>query len=134
MPLRCNPAQLFVFDVEKSCAHFERALGFSFIRWTGVPPHYAELRRDAAHITLRSLRTASDGRDEREHQELQALSIELDSLDELKAVYDHALKNGGRIRRPIEARAWGAWIFTLRDLDGNMLLLSAPIATAGQAL
>jgi hypothetical protein len=36
---------------------------------------------------------------------LQAVSIELDSLDELKAFYEHALKNGGRIRRPIEARA-----------------------------
>lgn len=126
MPLVSSATHLYVFDIERSCALYERALGFRTVVCEGVPPHYAELERDAVRIALRCVKSPIYARDDREQQELLAVSIETESLEQLQAIYDHALRHGGRIRRPIEARAWGAWIFIMRDLDGNMLLFSAP--------
>ncbi len=66
----------------------------------------------------------------RERQEQRAASIEVDHLDTLRELYERARITGAFISRKIEAKPWGAWVFVMRDLDGNLLLISAPQTSA----
>jgi uncharacterized glyoxalase superfamily protein PhnB len=126
MTLTCIAAHLYVQDVSASIDWFRHTLGFSLEACAGEPPDYAEVRRDATRITLRCVSGPVFHGDGRERQELMAASIEVDHLDTLRELYERARITGAFISRKIEAKPWGAWVFVMRDLDGNLLLISAP--------
>lgn len=126
MTLTSIAAHLYVQDVSASVDWFRHTLGFSLEACTGEPPYYAEVRRDAARIALRCVSGPVFHGDVRERQELMAASIEVDHLDTLRELYERARITGAFISRKIEAKPWGAWVFVMRDLDGNLLLISAP--------
>ncbi|MFN7287500.1 MAG: VOC family protein [Burkholderiales bacterium] len=119
-------AHLDVHDVGSSVDWFRHTLGFTLHSCTGEPPHYAEIRRDAVRIALHGLRGPVLADDSRAHQGVKAASIEVDRLDILRELYERARITGAFISRRIEARPWGVWAFVMRDLDGNLLMLSAP--------
>ena len=105
---------------------FRHSLGFTLEACAGEPPYYAEVRRDAARIALRCVTGPVFNGDVRDRQELMAASIEVDHLETLKELYERARLTGAFISRKIEAKPWGAWVFVMRDLDGNLLLNPAP--------
>jgi catechol 2,3-dioxygenase-like lactoylglutathione lyase family enzyme len=49
--------QLFVADIKSSCDFFTGKLGFAIAFTYGEPPFYAQVRRDAALINLRCVRS-----------------------------------------------------------------------------
>ena len=126
MTLTSIAAHLYVQDVRASIDWFRHSLGFTLEACEGEPPHYAEVRRDAARIALRCVTGPVFNGDVRDRQELMAASIEVDHLETLKELYERARLTGAFISRKIEAKPWGAWVFVMRDLDGNLLLISAP--------
>lgn len=126
MPLPPMAAHLYVQDVAASIDWFRHTLGFTLEVCAGEPPYAAEVRRDAARIALRSVSGPVLHGDVLARQELTAASIEVDHLDTLRDLYERARITGAFISRKIEAKPWGAWVFVMRDLDGNLLLISAP--------
>jgi len=126
MTLTSIAAHLYVQYVRASIDWFRHSLGFTLEACVGEPPYYAEVRRDAARIALRCVTGPVFNGDVRDRQELMAASIEVDHLETLKELYERARLTGAFISRKIEAKPWGAWVFVMRDLDGNLLLLSAP--------
>jgi uncharacterized glyoxalase superfamily protein PhnB len=126
MALTSTIAPLYVQDVRASIDWFRHSLGFTLEAYEGEPPHYAEVRRDAARIALRCVTNPVFNGDARDRQEQTAASIEVDHLETLKELYERARLTGAFISRKIEAKPWGAWVFVMRDLDGNLLLISAP--------
>ena len=46
-------AQLYVADIEASCAYFTTKLGFAVVFTYGEPPFYGQVRRDNARLNLR---------------------------------------------------------------------------------
>jgi len=126
MTLTSIAAHLYVQDVRASIDWFRHSLGFTLEACAGEPPYYAEVRRDAARIALRCVTGPVFNGDVRDRQELMAASIEVDHLETLTELYERARLTGAFISRKIEAKPWGAWVFVMRDLDGNLLLISAP--------
>lgn len=126
MTLTSIAAHLYVQDVRASIDWFRHSLGFTLEACAGEPPYYAEVRRDAVRIALRCVTGPVFNGDVRDRQELMAASIEVDHLETLKELYERARLTGAFISRKIEAKPWGAWVFVMRDLDGNLLLISAP--------
>jgi len=132
-PMPLNPADwsLRVFDVDASCRYFERSLGLITHSRTGVPPHRAELRRDALNLTLIGVRGPGHRDDDLEQHHLRAILIEADTEDALRALFEHAGAHGARMRQPLQTRPWGVLTFVMKDLDGNLLLCSAPLDEVG---
>jgi uncharacterized glyoxalase superfamily protein PhnB len=126
MTLTSIDAHLSVQDVRASVDWFRHVLGFRLETCAGEPPDYAEIRRCATRIALRGITGPGLTANVIEGQEPMAASIELDDLQTLQDLYERARITGAFISRKIEAKPWGAWVFVMRDLDGNLLLLSAP--------
>ena len=126
MTLSAIAAPLDVQDVRASIDWFRQVLGFSLETCEGEPPRSAHVRRGAARIALRGVAYLSVHGEERLGQERKAASIEVDRLETLQELYERARLSGAFISRKIEAKPWGAWVFLMRALDGNLLLISAP--------
>jgi uncharacterized glyoxalase superfamily protein PhnB len=123
-------AHLQVSDVAASIDWFRHTLGFTLDACAGELPYSANIRRDATRISLRCMSGLAVNDEGRERQEQRAASIEVDHLDTLRELYERARITGAFISRKIEAKPWGAWVFVMRDLDGNLLLISAPQTSA----
>ena len=79
--------QLFVADVNASCAFFTDKLGFSIVFTYGEPPYYAQVKRDGAALNLRCVEGAAIDPRLRDREELLSASITVAS-----AGRDHAAR------------------------------------------
>jgi catechol 2,3-dioxygenase-like lactoylglutathione lyase family enzyme len=119
--------QLFVGDINASCAFFTEKLGFSVAFVYGEPPFYAQVMRDAVRLNLRHVdRPLLDGA-LRERESLLSASMTLAGAAEVKALFLEFQAAGVDMHQPLRSEPWGARDFVIRDLDGNLLLFAGPM-------
>ncbi len=111
--------QLFVADIEASCAFYTEKLGFAVAFTYGVPPFYGQVVRDGARLNLRHLDTPAF-RPELRGQLLSA-SITLDDAEPLFYEFQAA---GVVFHQALQSEPWGARTFIVADPDGNLILFA----------
>jgi catechol 2,3-dioxygenase-like lactoylglutathione lyase family enzyme len=119
-------AQLFVADIQASCAFFTGKLGFSVEFTYGEPPFYGQVRRDKASINLRMVCEPVYVGDIREREQLLGASMTVDSAAEIKRLFLSYQDAGVDFFQPLKQEPWGARTFIVRDPDGNLLLFAGP--------
>jgi catechol 2,3-dioxygenase-like lactoylglutathione lyase family enzyme len=121
-------AQLYVADLEASCAFFTAKLGFETVFTYGEPPFYGQMKRDKALINLRLVCEPVFVGDIRERERLLAASLTVESAAELKQLFLQYQSAGVDFFQTLKQEPWGARNFIVRDLDGNLLLFAGPAA------
>jgi uncharacterized glyoxalase superfamily protein PhnB len=118
--------QLFVTDMERSCAFFLDKLGFTLVFSYGQPPYYAQVARDAARLNLRCVeRTILDSM-VREREELLSVSMTVATAEEIKLLFLEFQSAGIGFHQTLKKQPWGARNFIVKDYDGNLLLFAGP--------
>jgi uncharacterized glyoxalase superfamily protein PhnB len=120
--------QLFVADIFKSCAYFERVLGFSIVFVYGTPPFYAQVRRDEARVNLKAMDVPVFADNIRERESLLSADFGLATAAEVDQLYVNVIAAGADFHQHLRIETWGAKTFIVRDSDGNLLLFAAPVA------
>jgi catechol 2,3-dioxygenase-like lactoylglutathione lyase family enzyme len=118
--------QLFVADVNASCAFFKSKLGFSIIFTYGEPPYYAQVKRGGAALNLRCVEGAAINPDLRDREELLSASITVASASEITQLARDFQQVGVSFAQALAKKPWGALDFIVRDIDGNLLLFAGP--------
>jgi len=121
-------AQLFVADVQASCAFFTGKLGFTVAFTYGQPPFYGHVKRDNAAINLRLVCEPVFVGDIREREHLLSASLTLNSAAELRRLFLQYQAAGVDFHQTLKQEPWGARNFIVRDPDGNLLLFAGPAA------
>jgi catechol 2,3-dioxygenase-like lactoylglutathione lyase family enzyme len=119
-------AQLFVADINASCAFFTTKLGFEIGFTYGEPPFYGQVKRDKALLNLRQVCEPVFAGDIREREQLLSASMTVDSAAELKQLFLQYQAAGVGFHRTLKQEPWGARDFIVRDPDGNLLLFAGP--------
>ena len=118
--------QLFVSDIQASCAFFARKLGFSIVFTYGEPPYYAQVRRDGAALNLRHIDGAAIDPALRDRKELLSASITVATAGEITQLARDFQETGVSFAQALSQKPWGALDFIIRDIDGNLLLFAGP--------
>ena len=118
--------QLFVADVNASCAFFTNKLGFSIVFTYGEPPYYAQVKRDGARLNLRCVEGTTIDPDLRDREELLSASITLATAGEITQLAHDFQQTGVSFAQTLSKKPWGALGFIVRDIDGNLLLFAGP--------
>jgi uncharacterized glyoxalase superfamily protein PhnB len=118
--------QLYVSDVEKSCAFFTAKLGFAVAFTYGDPAFYAQVHRDNARLNLRLVAEPVFVSDIREREQLLSASITVASAAEIKQLFLEFQAAGVHFPQSLKKEPWGARTFTVIDPDGNLLLFAGP--------
>jgi catechol 2,3-dioxygenase-like lactoylglutathione lyase family enzyme len=118
--------QLVVTDIERSCEFFRGKLGFSLVFSYGKPPYYAQVRRDAARLNLRSVKRSVTESTVRDREELLAASMTVATADEIKLLFLEFQSAGVAFHQTLKKQPWGARNFVVKDPDGNLLLFAGP--------
>ncbi len=113
--------QLFVADIDAACAYYTTKLGFSVAFKHGDPPLYAQVQRDGAKLNLRCLATPAIDPQRRNIEHLLSATL---TLDDAKPLFDEFQAAGVAFHEPLTTKPWGAQTFTLRDPDGNLILVA----------
>ena len=113
--------QLYVADIEASCAFFTSKLGFAVAFTYGEPPFYGQVSRDGARLNLRCLAVPVIDPRLRDSEHLLAASITLDDADALFAEFHAA---DVPFHHTLRTEPWGARTFIVRDPDGNLILFA----------
>ena len=121
-------AQLFVADLEASCAFFTSKLGFEVAFTYGEPPFYGQVKRDNARLNLRLVCEPVFVGDIREREQLLAASLTVASAAELRQLFVEYQAGGVDFLQTLKQEPWGARTFIVRDPDGNLLLFAGPAA------
>ena len=121
-------AQLFVADIEASCAFFMSKLGFEVVFTYGEPPFYGQVKRDNARLNLRRVCEPVFVGDIREREQLLAASMTVGSAAELRQLFLQYQSAGVDFQQTLKQEPWGARTFIVRDPDGNLLLFAGPAA------
>jgi catechol 2,3-dioxygenase-like lactoylglutathione lyase family enzyme len=120
-------AQLFVADIEASCAFFT-TLGFDVVFTYGEPPFYGQVKRDNARLNLRLVCEPVFVGDIREREQLLAASVTVGSAAEIRQLFLQYQSAGVDFQQTLKQEPWGARTFIVRDPDGNLLLFAGPAA------
>jgi uncharacterized glyoxalase superfamily protein PhnB len=120
-------AQLFVGDIQASCDFFASKLGFTVAFVYGDPPFYGQVVRGEARLDLRSVWEPVFVGDIREREQLLSASMNVATGAELDRLFDEFTTAGVSFYQLLKSEPWGARTFIVRDLDGNLLLFSAPV-------
>jgi catechol 2,3-dioxygenase-like lactoylglutathione lyase family enzyme len=118
--------QLFVADINASCAFFTNNLGFSIVFTWGEPPYYAQVRRDGARLNLRCVKGHAIDPSLRDREELLSASITVATSGEIAQLARDFAQAGVGFAQQLSKKPWGALDFIVRDLDGNLLLFAGP--------
>src|ERR1700748_129978 len=118
--------QLFVADVNASCAFFTNRLGFSIVFTYGEPPYYAQVRRDGAALNLRCVEGRAIDPGLRHREGLLSASIMVASAEEITQLARDFQQAGVSFAQAPAKKPWGALDFIVRDIDGNLLLFAGP--------
>ena len=113
--------QLYVRDVDASCAFYSSMLGFSVAFTYGEPAFYGQVVRDGARLNLRHVDTPVIDTARRDSEQLLSAAITLDDTKPLFLEYQQA---GVEFVQPLRTEPWGARTFVVRDPDGNLLLFA----------
>jgi uncharacterized glyoxalase superfamily protein PhnB len=118
--------QLFVADINSSCAFFAEKLGFAVVFTYGEPPFYAQVRRDGASLTLRHVDASVIDPVLRDREELLSASLTVATRANIEALYREYQASGVTFFQPLKDEPWGACDFIVSDIDGNLLLFAGP--------
>ncbi len=118
--------QLFVTDIERSCAFFCQKLGFTIAFSYGEPAYYAQVYRDGARLNLRCVERAQMDAAVREREELLAASMTVATAAEIKMLFQEFEAAGVVFHQRLKKQPWGARNFMVKDPDGNLLLFAGP--------
>ena len=113
--------QLFVTDIAAACEFYARRLGFEVVFVYGEPPFYAQVAREAARLNLRHVDKPPISAAQRAEDELLTATI---TLDDARPLYDEYRAAGIDFPQPLRTEPWGARTFSVRDLDGNLILFA----------
>jgi catechol 2,3-dioxygenase-like lactoylglutathione lyase family enzyme len=113
--------QLFVADVQASCAFYEKKLGFTVAFMYGEPPFYGQVFRDGARLNLRQLDEPAIRPELQDREHLLSASIPLADAGPLFFEFQAA---GVDFHQELRTEPWGAQTFIVRDLDGNLILFA----------
>ena len=120
-------AQLYVADVEASCAFFTSKLGFAVAFVYGDPPFYGQVHRDNARLNLRMVGEPVFVGDIREREHLLSASITVSAADQIKQLFIDFQSAGVRFHQTLKKEPWGARAFIVIDPDGNLILFAGPV-------
>jgi uncharacterized glyoxalase superfamily protein PhnB len=124
--LTATQAQLFVADIQASCAFYTRKLGFTVSFVYGDPPFYAQVARDHALLNLRLVGEPVFAGDVREREGLLSATLTLASTREMKQLFLSYQDAGVPFRQTLKKEPWGASTFVVTDPDGNYILFAGP--------
>src|SRR5882757_2270124 len=79
--------QLFVADIDASCAFFTTKLGFATVFAYGEPPFYGQVKRDAARINLRCVEQPVVDAVMRDREQLLAASLVVARAEDIKQLF-----------------------------------------------
>ncbi len=113
--------QLYVADVEASIAYFEAVLGFQKVFQYGEPPFYGQVARDGVPLNLRLVHAPVLDPDRVLSEDLLSATI---TVKNSKALYVELQEKGAVFHRALRTEPWGARTFTVKDLDGNLILFA----------
>ena len=99
--------QLFVADVNASCAFFTDKLGFSIAFTYGEPPYYAQVRRDGAALNLRCVEGHAIDPGLRDREELLSASITVATAGDIKQLARDFQAAGVKLRTGAREKALG---------------------------
>src|ERR1700748_2907510 len=100
--------QLFVADINASCAFFTRKLGFSIAFTYGEPPYYAQVKRDGAALNLRCVERAVIAPDLRDREQLLWAALRVATADEIKQLFLELQAAGVEFFQTLKREPWGA--------------------------
>jgi catechol 2,3-dioxygenase-like lactoylglutathione lyase family enzyme len=126
--LSSTEAQLYVADVEASCAFYTSALGFAIAFAYGDPPFYGQVHRDNARLNLRLVCEPVFVGDVREREHLLSASITVETSAEIKKLFLEFQAANVRFSQVLRKEPWGARTFIIIDPDGNLILFAGPSA------
>lgn len=115
--------QLYVRDVDASCAFYSSMLGFSVAFTYGEPAFYGQVVRDGARLNLRHVDTPVIDTARRDSEQLLSAAITLDDATRLFLEYQQA---GVEFVQPLTTEPWGARTFVVRDPDGSLTRRASP--------
>lgn len=119
-------AQLFVSNLSKSCEYYTTKLGFTVVFIYGEPAFYGQVHRDGARLNLRRVCEPVFVGDIREREQLLSAVVTMTSAVEHRELFLQYRENGVDLFQTLTDEPWGARTFIVRDLDGNLILFSAP--------
>ena len=119
--LRAAEPQLFVADIAGSCDFYTKKLGFSVAFTYGEPPFYGQVFRDGASLNLRHLDQPELNAVLRSKEDLLSASI---TVGDIKPLFLEFQAAGVAFAQTLKTEPWGARTFTIRDLDGNLILFA----------
>lgn len=124
--LTSTEAQLFVANVENSCAFYTNMLGFEVAFVYGDPPFYGQIRRDSARLNLRMVSEPVFAGDVRNRECLLSASITVATASEIKKLFLEYQAAGVPFRQTLKKEPWGSRTFIVSDIDKNLILFAGP--------
>ena len=124
--LNSTEAQLFVADIQASCAFYTDKLGFAVAFVYGDPPFYGQVTRDHARLNLRALDEPVFAGDIREREQLLSATLTVATRAEIEQLFLSYQSVGVPFQQSLKKESWGARTFVVRDPDGNLVLFAGP--------
>jgi catechol 2,3-dioxygenase-like lactoylglutathione lyase family enzyme len=118
--------QLFVADINVSCAFYAAKLGFDVAFIHGDPPFYAQVTRDQARLNLRAVDEPVFAGDIREREQLLSATLTVATSAEIEQLFLSYQSAGVPFHQSLKKEPWGARTFVVRDPDGNLILFAGP--------
>lgn len=119
-------AHLYVRDLKTTADFFTTKLGFSIDFVYGDPPFYGQVRRDKAHLALRTMDESFFAEDVRQREGLLSASITLATADEIKQLFLAYQSMDVPFAQSLRNEPWQATTFIVKDPDGNLILFAGP--------
>jgi catechol 2,3-dioxygenase-like lactoylglutathione lyase family enzyme len=124
--LNSTEAQLFVADIQASCAFYTDKLGFAVAFVYGDPPFYGQVTRDHARLNLRAVDEPVFAGDIREREQLLSATLTVATRAEIEQLFLSYQSVGVPFQQSLKQESWGARTFVVRDPDGNLVLFAGP--------
>jgi catechol 2,3-dioxygenase-like lactoylglutathione lyase family enzyme len=124
--LHSTEAQLFVADIQASCAFYTDKLGFAVAFVYGDPPFYGQVTRDHARLNLRAIDEPVFAGDIREREQLLSATLTVATRAEIEQLFLSYQSVGVPFQQSLQKESWGARTFVVRDPDGNLVLFAGP--------
>lgn len=121
-PVQLNSVlpNLFVSDLEKSCAFYSDKLGFDVAFTYGDPPFYGQIERDELRIALRAVDAyILEAHRTRRHEE-ELLSV-MFLVDGIKDLYQSYIDKDVPMYQALRTEPWGLKSFIVQDPDGHLI-------------
>ena len=124
--LHSTEAQLFVADIQASCAFYTDKLGFAVAFVCGDPPFYGQVTRDHARLNLRAIDEPVFAGDIREREQLLSATLTVATGAEIEQLFLSYQSVGVPFQQSLQKESWGARTFVVCDPDGNLVLFAGP--------